>query len=1169
MTDIPPIRKSLNDRFKARSWPVLRREKSADKDVNKEDSLKRKPFSFRWPSFTQTFWGMIKDIFGEVVAVVIGLAILWFCALNSLLAAQNVDVLGLKPNAQLLFSQLFNGADAEIGEMHLSWNPATNTVEFRTYDVVINDKNGLTIETISALETEIPLREAISGRFKPSELVINGGTVTWFRDSQGDVVAGLGTPDTVGRLGPVWRGVNPDSTRAAPNVDGVDHVTITNATAYIVDDRDGVDIVLRETDIEFQQSQEQVNVTVKSSLETGGTAAPFTLDIEASPDYKDYSVTLEAGNVNPAILAPRRGRYSRYRIIDANVDAKASFKVTREAGLQRADIDLSSGAGQLSLEDRPLDFQALNIKAFLTPGSQVMDIINLGLVSDKFKFSGSGNLSELGALTDGNINSSPVFDMEFTDVFVDAVPAFAAPLNVSNLIAQGRLDVDSRTLSLKQFRADFGDYELRAEGQVRQGEQGDWKLVQLAGQSIGTFSNKDLLSLWPVKAAEGARRWIDRSVTQALLSNLKFDLDMNSEVIGGRFPTPEEMQVSFDIGEADINYIQTMTPYLGVSGSGLISGNSGTFTGAGGRVGTIEVDEAIASIPEIFRVGSDIEITIKARGEAQELISLIDQKPFEFASKYGVNPNDFTGQGEITLDITRPLRVNFDRDRILFSANGEFKKASAPFSIGGHKLKDADVSFAADRKGMSIKGPASIGAWRTQLEWEETFDYGATPTRYGVSGTLDRDTLDSLGIGFRGNYDGTISLDIEALGQGLELSSGNITADLSDATLNFEPHWSKAAGVPGRFTANLVRSETGGMDFPNLSIKAPGLDMQGSLSLAENFRLLNLDFTKAYVDGFIDSSLQVKPDEAGEKLSIFVSGRFLDVSEFISNAMSSGGSAASIPVFLTAGIERLALAEAYIVSDANVLFSHDGTGITNARLSGKTPDGELTAEIVTGLLDAPQSPNRRINIEIPDSSKALFAFFGMENMEGGHMNVDAELPPLGVPGAINGTLNMREFKLIEAPILAQMLSIGSLTGLLDTLSGSGLAFDELNIPFSLRGKRLSFRDARVSGPALGMTGAGDVSFDDQVLELDGVLVPAYSANSLLDDIPIISDIFIGKKGEGVFALSYTVAGPFQKTQITLNPLSALTPGFLRGIFRVKRDKLPATVIADIEAVRPQ
>jgi hypothetical protein len=83
------------------------------------------------------------------------------------------------------------------------------------------------------------------------------------------------------------------------------------------------------------------------------------------------------------------------------------------------------------------------------------------------------------------------------------------------------------------------------------------------------------------------------------------------------------------------------------------------------------------------------------------------------------------------------------------------------------------------------------------------------------------------------------------------------------------------------------------------------------------------------------------------------------------------------------------------------------------------------------------------------------------------------------------------------------------------------------------------------------------------------LVPAYTANSLLGDIPVIGDIFVGKKGEGIFALSYTVKGTFDQTQIAVNPLSALTPGFLRGIFRTKRDKLPDNVVAEIEAVKPK
>jgi len=212
---------------------------------------------------------------------------------------------------------------------------------------------------------------------------------------------------------------------------------------------------------------------------------------------------------------------------------------------------------------------------------------------------------------------------------------------------------------------------------------------------------------------------------------------------------------------------------------------------------------------------------------------------------------------------------------------------------------------------------------------------------------------------------------------------------------------------------------------------------------------------------------------------------------------------------------------------------------------------------------------RNAIVDIPDASEAAFAFLGLDNISGGRLQINAQMPPIGQIGPINGVAEVEDFKLIEAPILAQMLSIASLQGIFDTLGGAGLNFNEFVVPFSFGEGQLSVRNARVSGPALGMTGSGEIRLKDRVLDLDGVLVPAYTANSLLGDIPIIGDIFVGKKGEGIFALSYTVKGGFDKTQIAVNPLSALTPGFLRGIFRTKRDKLPDDVMTEIESVTPK
>ena len=211
---------------------------------------------------------------------------------------------------------------------------------------------------------------------------------------------------------------------------------------------------------------------------------------------------------------------------------------------------------------------------------------------------------------------------------------------------------------------------------------------------------------------------------------------------------------------------------------------------------------------------------------------------------------------------------------------------------------------------------------------------------------------------------------------------------------------------------------------------------------------------------------------------------------------------------------------------------------------------------------------RQIDVDIPDASKAAKAFLNLDSIEGGRLNIKAELPSIGQTGMVMGVAEIDQFKLLKAPILAQMLSIASLTGLVDTFSGEGLGFDTFHIPFALDDNTLNIRNARVSGPALGMTGDGEIRFKDRLVDLDGALVPAYTANSLLGDIPVFGDLLIGNKGEGVFALSYTVQGAFDETQIAVNPLSALTPGFLRGIFKPKRNELSDETLAQIKSVNP-
>jgi hypothetical protein len=66
--------------------------------------------------------------------------------------------------------------------------------------------------------------------------------------------------------------------------------------------------------------------------------------------------------------------------------------------------------------------------------------------------------------------------------------------------------------------------------------------------------------------------------------------------------------------------------------------------------------------------------------------------------------------------------------------------------------------------------------------------------------------------------------------------------------------------------------------------------------------------------------------------------------------------------------------------------------------------------------------------------------------------------------------------------------------------------------------------------------------------MEGTIVPAYMLNSLLGNIPLLGRLFSPETGGGLFAATWRLNGPLDDPQVSVNPLAALTPGFLRGIF---------------------
>ena len=146
------------------------------------------------------------------------------------------------------------------------------------------------------------------------------------------------------------------------------------------------------------------------------------------------------------------------------------------------------------------------------------------------------------------------------------------------------------------------------------------------------------------------------------------------------------------------------------------------------------------------------------------------------------------------------------------------------------------------------------------------------------------------------------------------------------------------------------------------------------------------------------------------------------------------------------------------------------------------------------------------------------------------------------------------FKVKEVPVLAKLLTLASLQGIADLLTGEGIRFTDFEMTFSNKDKLTTIDEIYAIGPAISIMMSGYIE-SEKLVSLRGTLVPATTINRTIASIPLIGNILIGKKvGEGVFGVSFKIKGPPKNLKTTVNPIKTLTPRFItRTIEKIKKN----------------
>ncbi|MDC0424083.1 hypothetical protein OAL75_00285 [Candidatus Pelagibacter ubique] len=210
------------------------------------------------------------------------------------------------------------------------------------------------------------------------------------------------------------------------------------------------------------------------------------------------------------------------------------------------------------------------------------------------------------------------------------------------------------------------------------------------------------------------------------------------------------------------------------------------------------------------------------------------------------------------------------------------------------------------------------------------------------------------------------------------------------------------------------------------------------------------------------------------------------------------------------------------------------------------------------------SNNKKMNlsIETNNQNETITKFFSnypkplikrydfIKGFEEGYLNFNS----IKKDGVSNSVLIIDNFKVKEVPVFAKLLSLASLQGIADLLTGEGIRFTDFEMRFSSQKGLTNIEEMYAIGPAISILMDGYIE-SKKLVSLRGTLVPATTINRSIASIPLLGKILIGEKtGEGVFGVSFKIKGPPKNLSTTVNPIKTLTPRFItRTLEKIKKN----------------
>ncbi len=1016
-------------------------------------------------------------------------------------------------------------------KLHNGWQPRV-----RVNNVRVTDLNDLEIISFNQMEGAFAFEPLLRGKVRPVQLEIAGIFATLNRSSDG-ILSLRGGPDlsSPAQQAPSFAALlsELDLLILSRQLAELDSVDIQALTLRYEDSQSGRAWTIDGGRARLDVGDDVLTLSADLAL-LSGSSGIATVEANYSSDLgapeAEFGVTIT--DIDAADIATQSPAFAWLEALRAPISGAMRSGLDARGNLIPLNATLSIGEGVLQPTDatNPVPFQSAQAYFTYDPQAQQLRFDELSVESEWATGRAEGT-AWLGGLEDGTLETL-VAQLRLSQLALNPAKLYPEPIALSQADADLRLTLDPFRIELGQALLTLDDRSMSVQGDLV-AEPDGWRF-SLDGQS-DTLGLQEITVYWPETMAPGTRSWIVENVMEGEFSAIDVALR------GGTGAKVHSF-LSLDFDEAVVRYVNALPPVTEASGHISLLDDRLVVAVAEGQVrppvgGSMDVAGSSFIIPNIrVRGGTPADVDLNTDSSLAAVLSLLDMSPLNILSRAGLPTDLAEGQARVEGTLEFPIKRGLQTADVVYDISGTLQNVQSQNLIEGRTLKAPFLLVEADTSEVVVGGPGTLDGVPFEAAWRQEIGTG-TPAN--VNGTIEmsQTALDTFRITLPpGTVRGSGPADIDITLNRDAAPTFRLSSSLARIGLNMPPlGWSMSREATGSLSVVGVLGDSPRID--DISLSAPGLSATGAVSLNASGGLAEANFGRVRLADWLDAPVTLVGRGAGASPGVVVRGGRIDLRRARFGSGGGGSSGQTGP--LTLSLDTLQITDTIALTNFAGQFS-----LRNGL------DGRFTARVnggpaVDGLV-VPQNGRSAIRIRSKDAGGVIAASGLLQQANGGEMSLT--LLPVGAEGTFDGSLRISETRVKKAPVMADLLSAISIVGLLEQLSGDGILFSTVEAEFRLTPSQVVLSRASAVGPSMGISMDGTYGVTEKRLNMRGVISPVYFLNG-------IGSIFT-RRGEGLIGFNYRLRGTANAPSVQVNPLSALTPGFFREIFRAPPPEIP-------------